>query len=134
MKFLKLSFIPQSTDLGLLVLRLTLGLSMLVLHGWAKLTGFSTMAKGFADPIGLGPEASLGLAVFAEVGCSALLIVGYLTRFAAVALAITMGVAFFVVHKGALTGPGNGELAFVYLAGYLTLLFAGSGRYAFEKD
>jgi putative oxidoreductase len=133
MKFLRLSFVPQSTDLGLLLLRLTLGLSMLILHGWPKLQGFSKISKSFNDPVGLGPQISLGLTVFAEVGCSALLVVGFLTRFASLTLAICLGVAFFLVHGGVFAGEQGGEKAFLYLAGYVTLLFAGSGKFAFEK-
>jgi putative oxidoreductase len=134
MKFLRLSFIPQSTDLALLLLRLWLGLSMLLLHGWVKLTGFSGMASKFPDPLGVGSQISLGLTVFAEVGCSALLVVGFMTRFAALTLSITMAVAFFMQHKMALSGPGSGELAFLYLAGFLAILLAGSGKYAFERE
>jgi putative oxidoreductase len=74
------------------------------------------------------------LAVFAEVGCAALLIVGFLTRFAALSLAITMGVAFFLQHKMQLTGKESGELAFIYMAGFLAILFAGSGKFAFERE
>jgi putative oxidoreductase len=134
MNFLRLSFIPKSADFALLLLRLWLGLSMLLLHGWGKLTDFSAKAAKFADPIGIGSHASLGLAVFAEVGCAALLIVGFLTRFAALSLAITMAVAFFLVHKSALSGAQSGELAFIYLAGFLALVFAGGGKFAFERE
>ena len=133
MKLLRLEFLPLSPDFALLVLRMWLGLSMLVLHGWAKFTGFAEMSSQFPDPLGIGSAASLALAVFAEVACAALLAVGFLTRFAALALAITMGVAFFLQHGGVLVGKGSGELSFLYLCGYLVLLLAGGGRYAFEK-
>jgi putative oxidoreductase len=124
----------MSLDLSLLLLRLWLGLSMLLLHGWSKLTGFSALSSKFPDPVGIGSTASLGLAVFAEVGCAALLIVGFLTRFAALSLAITMAVAFFLQHKMQLTGKESGELAFIYMAGFLAILFAGSGKFAFERE
>ncbi len=134
MKFLRLSFLPQSPDLALLLLRLWLGLSMLLLHGKGKLTGFSAMADKFPDPLGVGSQISLGMAVFAEVVCSALLVVGFLTRFAALMLAVTMAVAYFIQHKMALSGAGSGELAFIYLAGFLAILFAGGGKFAFERE
>ena len=133
-KFLQLNFLPSSVDLGLLVLRLWLGLSLLVLHGWAKLKGFSDMAGKFPDPLGVGSTASLGLAVFAEVFCAALLALGLFTRFAAISLIITMGVAFFIVHKGSLeAGPGSGEMAYIYLAGFVTLFLAGPGRFSLDR-
>ena len=133
-KFLQLNFLPTSVDLGLLVLRLWLGLSLLILHGWGKLTGFSEMSGKFPDPLGLGPKVSLGLAVFAEVFCAGLLALGLFTRFAAVSLIITMAVAFFIIHKGSLKpGPGSGEMAYIYLAGFVTLFLAGPGRIALDR-
>ena len=69
--------IKFDSGLGLVVLRVTAGLTMLLGHGWGKLTGFSEMAATFPDPIGLGSRISLGLTVFAEVFCSIALIVGF---------------------------------------------------------
>ncbi|MBA4150762.1 MAG: DoxX family protein [Verrucomicrobia bacterium] len=131
-KLLRLDFLPHSADAGLLVLRLWLGLSMLFLHGWSKVTDFSAMADQFPDPIGLGSRTSLVLAAFAEAICSALIVLGLFTRFAAIVLAINMATAFFLVHKSALTGPNSGELAFLYLAGWVTLLVAGPGRFSLD--
>jgi len=122
------------TNLGLLILRLWLGLTMLINHGVAKLTGFSEKASGFPDPFGIGHPASLALAVFAEVVASLLLVSGFLTRFAALVLAVNLTVAFIVVHKGSLSGAHSGELAFIYLAGYLLLLFAGAGKFSVDKS
>jgi putative oxidoreductase len=129
---LRLDFLPSSTDTALLLLRLWIGGSMLVLHGWGKLINFKEYSRTFANPLGIGPLPSVSLAVFGEVVCSVLLILGLFTRFAALGGAITMGVAFFIVHKMAFKGPASGELAFIYLAAYLTILVAGSGRYAIE--
>lgn len=135
LSFLRLSFLPKSTDLGLLALRLWLGATMLINHGLPKLTNFETMSSKFPALFGLSSQVNLGLAVFGEVACSALLIVGLFTRLASLSLAITMAVAFFVVHKASLAaGPGSGELAFIYLAGYVTLLLTGAGRYSVDKS
>lgn len=125
---LQLNFLPHSADAGLLVLRLWLGLSLLLLHGKAKLLGFAELSQKFPDPLGVGSTTSLALAAFAEVACSSLVVLGLVTRFAALSAALTMGVAFFLVHKASLeTGSGSGELAFIYLAGFVTLLIAGPG-------
>ncbi len=139
LKILKLSFLPKSPDYGLLILRVALGFSMLMLHGRAKLLDFSAMATKFPALFGLPANVNLGLAVFAEVVCSALLIAGLFTRFAALILAITMGVAFFFVHKSALvdvaaTGAKSGELAMVYLVAYVTLLFTGAGKFSVDRE
>ena len=134
LKLLQLNFLPRSTDAGLLVLRLWLGLSLLLLHGWAKLTSFSAMAGKFPDPIGVGSRTSLTLTVFAEVVCAVLIVLGLFTRAAALTQAILMSVAFFVVHKMALSGPASGELAFIYLGGFLALLLAGAGRFSVDAN
>ena len=119
-------------NLGLLVLRVWLGLSMLLLHGWPKVEKYAGMSQGFPDPLGVGPAMSLNLAIFAEVLCALLLVVGLAARLASIPLVITMAVAFFVVHGGALTGEGSGEMAFIYMAGFVALLIAGPGRHSLD--
>lgn len=121
-------------ELGLLILRLVLGGSMLLNHGVPKLMKFNELSASFPDPLGVGSKISLCMAIFAEVLCSALLIVGFLTRFAALSLAITMGVAFFLVHKGALSGAQSGELAFIFLTSFVALLFTGAGRWSVDGE
>jgi len=119
-------------DAGLLVLRLWLGLTLLILHGSTKLANFGAMSEKFADPLGIGTKASLSLAIFGEVVGSIMLILGLFTRLGALSCMITMGVAFLFVHKLVLKGPGNGELAFIYLAGFVTIFVAGPGRFAID--
>lgn len=118
--------------LALLVLRVWLGLTIALNHGLMKLQKFDSMKEGFLDFFGLGPTVSLVLAVFGEFVCGLLLVIGLISRFAALSLAITMAVAFFMMHKGALTGPQSGELAFIYLAGFVALLLAGPGRFSVD--
>jgi putative oxidoreductase len=127
---LRLDFLPENVDLALLLLRVWLGASLLLLHGWAKLSTFQKMSGNFSDPLGIGSQASLSLAVFGEVFCAFFLIIGFFARTAALGCAITMGVAFFMVHEAALKGGRSGELAFIYLAGFLAILIAGPGRFA----
>ena len=118
-------------DIGLLILRLGIGGFILTTHGWGKLVGFNELAARFPDPIGLGPTASLALAVFAEALCGLLLVLGLGTRFAAVPLLVTMLVAAFVVHAG---DPwAKKELALLYAIPFLTLIFTGGGRFALER-
>lgn len=133
LKFFRLEFIPVNSDLGLLILRVVLGGSMLWLHGWGKLLNLVQGRMSFPDILGIGSVPSLLLAIFAEVVCATLLVVGAFTRMAALMLGITMGVAFFIVNSARLTGPTNGELAFIYLTGFAVLLFAGGGKYSIDK-
>ncbi|MDI1315418.1 DoxX family protein [Prosthecobacter sp.] len=133
LKLLKLSFLPKSHDLGLFIFRVSVGLSMLLLHGRVKMLNFSSMVEKFPSFFGLPSNVNLGLAVFAELFCSALLIIGLFTRLAALMLAFTMGTAFYMVHKMALTGAQSGELAMVYLFAYVTLLFTGAGKFSADR-
>lgn len=134
LKLLKLSFLPKSPDYGLLILRVALGFSMLLLHGRGKMLNFTATLEKFPALFGLPANVNLGLAIFAEVVCSTLLIAGLFTRFAALVLAATMGSAFFFVHKSALVGEQSGELAMVYLIAYVTLLFTGAGKYSVDRE
>lgn len=129
---LRLDFWPDKPDVAMLVLRLWFGLSLLVLHGWGKLSNFQGMSKRFSDPLGVGSQASLSLALVGEVLCPILLVLGFFTRTAALGAAITMAVAFFLVHGGALKGGNSGEMAFIYLAGFVAIFLAGPGRYALD--
>ena len=118
-------------NVGLLLLRLFIGLTMLISHGWGKLANFGAMSTKFPDLIGLGSQVSLSLAVFSEVFCSVFIVLGLLTRWVSIPLLITMAVAFFIVH-------GNDpfkvkELAFLYMGAYATLIFTGAGDYSLDK-
>ncbi len=136
-KLLQLEFVPRNADLGLLVLRLGLGLPMLALHGWGKLMSLIGYFGGgeikMPDVIGIGSLPTLILAVFAEVVCSALVVLGLWTRFAVLFLIALVGVAFFIAHKAVLSGPGNGELALIFLVGFLALLLTGAGKYSLDR-
>jgi putative oxidoreductase len=106
---------------------------MSLLHGKGKLLGFAEVSQKFPDVLGIGSSASLALAVFAEAICALLLAIGLLTRFAALNLVVTMAVAFFIVHKAALAqGERSGEMAFIYLSGFVTLLISGGGRFSLD--
>ncbi len=115
-------------DFGLLILRVAFG-GLMLTHGWGKFqTLLSGGSAGFPDPLGVGPQISLVLAVSAEVLCASALVLGLLTRLALVPLITTMAVAFFLIHG---SDPfGERELALVYLAAYVGLLFTGPGRYS----
>lgn len=123
--------LPEWTsDVGLLVLRVGIGLMMLLRHGWPKLASFSEIMDSFPDPLGVGSTMSLTLAVFGEAVCSVLIILGVATRFSALPFLITMLVAAFVVHGG---DPwARKELALSYAVPALTLLLTGPGRFSVD--
>ena len=128
MKILHLNFVPRSADLSLLILRLWFGTPLFLLHGWSKLVGYSTMAHAFPDPLQIGHPLSWGLTIFSEVLCAALIVLGLFTRIAALVAIIEYCVAFWLVHGHRLSGPGSGELAYLYLGAFLLLFIAGPGK------
>jgi putative oxidoreductase len=117
-------------SLGLLLLRLGAGGLLFYCHGWDKLMHFAERAPKFANPIGLGPEASFTLVVFAEVVCSTLVAVGLATRLACIPLVIFFLVATFIQH--AADPLADKELAVVYLIMFSTVLLMGAGRYSID--
>ena len=119
---------PKLLSLGLLILRVLVGITMLT-HGLAKLTSFSELSATFPDPIGLGSTLSLILIIGAEVGCSLFVIVG--TRLATIPLMFSMLVVLFVVHA---SDPFQvKELPLLYLGIYILLFFTGAGRISLDS-
>ncbi|MBT32269.1 MAG: DoxX family protein [Thalassobius sp.] len=130
MKKMFLSNNPLSSSVSIFILRLVAGGSMLS-HGFPKLQKVLAGEFQFADPFGLGPEVSLFMAVFAEVICSVLLILGLFTRLALIPLIITMAVAFFLIHGS--DDYKVKELAFIYLCMYLSIFFSGAGKISIDQ-
>ena len=118
-----------AADLGLLILRLGLGLLMMG-HGWSKLIGFNENAADFYDFLGLGGEISLGLTVFAEFFCSILLVFGLGTQLVLIPLTILVMVIVFDVKAGKTLD--DKELVLLYLVGYIALLLTGPGRFSID--
>lgn len=125
--------ISKSTDIVLLLLRVTFGGLMLINHGWGKMMKcFGEGPIKFADPIGLGAEFSLYLAVFSEVVCAFLLVIGLFTRQAVIPLIITMLVAIFIVHGD---DPFKKmEMGILYLVPYICILLKGAGWYSLDAQ
>ncbi len=132
-RLVRLDFVPASTDAGLLLLRVWLGLSMFLIHGYGKITNFSGTIEFFRNKQDIPPVFGVA-AVMTETLASVLLAIGLATRWAALAGVVAMSVAFFKVHDMVLTqGDANsGELAFIYLGGYLALFIAGAGRWSVD--
>lgn len=120
----------KPNDLGLLVLRLAVGLGMFWGHGLGKLLHFQQRAGRFPDPLGIGGEATLVVAVIAEVLCALAVAAGIFTRLAAIPPALVMLVAMLTIHLG---DPfEKWELALVYFAGYVAVALLGPGRLSLD--
>lgn len=122
---------PIIKDLALLVIRLGAG-GMMLTHGIPKIGRlFGEGPVKFADPFGLGPEVSLGMAIFAEVICAVLVMVGFKARLATIPLILTMLTAAFYAHWN---DPfGRKELPLLYICVFLGILAFGAGKFAVDN-
>lgn len=120
----------MKVDLILLLLRLAFGGMMLFGHGLPKLLTFAEKSQTFSDPLGVGSQMSLVMAIFAEVFCSAAVVLGVMTRYAAIPLVVTMAVAAGLVHA---EDPWQKkELAICFGVAFVCLIVAGGGRFALD--
>lgn len=107
-----------------------MGGGLMLLHGYPKLMKIVNGEMGFADPLGMGEELSLYMAVFAEFICSILLIVGLYVRWAVIPYIFTMLIAVFVVHAG--DGIAKQELGLLYLGIGILIILNGAGKYSLD--
>ena len=115
----------KKQDLFLAGFRVAVSLMMLT-HGLPKLLKFEMMLGRFPNPLFLGSELTLVIAVFAELFCSLFLILGLFNRLSLLPLIITM-IGAQVFHLG---DPfAKKELSLLFLACYVLLLGLGLGTY-----
>lgn len=122
---------PDGTAMSLLILALRIVFGILLMsHGVQKWANFSAMSDSFPDPLGIGSQLSLILAIFGEMVCSIAFIFGFLYRLAMIPMIFTMCMAFFVIHAN---DPfATKELAFVYLVVFILLYITGPGKYSLD--
>ena len=117
---------------GLLILRLSIG-TMLIHHGYEKTADIQNFADAFVRPIGLPfPILSSYIAAYSEIYGSWLVIAGLLTRFAALSIVGTIGVA---IYHAIVTAGFNIyllELLILYMGGALCILLIGGGDFALD--
>ena len=126
----------RNIDLGLLILRLSVG-GLMLLHGIAKIMHgvgpiqemiiSSSMPGFFAYGVYIG-----------EVVAPLFIILGVATRASSIVFSINCLVAMFMVHSSDLftltaTGGWAVELLGLYLFGAAALAFTGGGKYALSK-
>lgn len=121
----------NSPDLGLLIFRLFVGLTMALAHGLGKVPPPQMLVDGVA---GMGfplPVAFSWGAALSELIGGLLIAVGLFTRPAAFALGMTMVVAAFVAH--AADPFERKEMALLYLVACVLLVFQGAGRFSLDR-
>ncbi len=118
-------------DLGILIFRIFVGCAMFYAHGLGKVPPSEKMIAGVANMGFPLPLLFAWMAALSELIGGALIVVGLFTRYSAFFLAITMGVAGFIVHG---SDPfGEKELALFYFVSSILLIFAGAGNYSLDR-
>jgi putative oxidoreductase len=112
-------------DLGLLFLRASGALFLLWVHGLPKLL------KLIEDPFHLGAHVTLLLAIFAEVLCPLLILVGVLVRLACLPILAVLLIAMVVVHPE--WTLFEGQFGWLLLILFTSVLIAGPGRFVLGK-
>lgn len=118
-------------DLGLLVFRLFIGLSMALAHGFGKLPPNDQLVGGVE---GMGfplPLVFAWGAALSEFLGGLFIAMGLYTRYASAFLGFTMAVAAFIAHAN---DPfGTKEMALIYLVSCVLFLLGGAGKYSLDR-
>jgi putative oxidoreductase len=125
-RILSTNYSAAAFNFAMLILRVNVGLWLIAKHGLDKLQNFSSYKPHFYNFLGIGQQASLILAIFAELFCSILVVLGLFTRLAVIPIIIMLFVAAF--NAKATQPLINKELDFLYLIPFFVLLFVGPGR------
>lgn len=131
-KFFQIPALSSNVSIGLLLVRLVMGVAF-ILHGWGKIQApFSWM------PDSNIPGIFLFLAALSEFGGGIALILGCLTSLASLGLAFTMAVAVYfhaVVFGDPFVSKGGGsyELGMLYFALSIMFVLAGPGKFSLDK-
>ena len=131
------SHLSKFRDLGLLLLRVTFGLYMALGHGWGKIAGGPEQWAGLGGTmeifgLGFAPTFWGFMAAFAEFACALLVVVGFLTRPAALLVVINMAVAATAHITGAI--DGGPEMALLYGFVFLSLILIGPKKYSIDEQ
>jgi len=123
---MNLRFLDKLQPLAFLVLRVVLGVIM-VGHGYSKVFGGLRMHAAFVASLGM--PAWLGyVSSFVEFFGGILLIIGLVTRCAAIAVCIDMVVAIVKVHwHNGLLAQGGYQFPLALAAIAFALIFTGAG-------
>jgi putative oxidoreductase len=121
----------KSRDWGLLLGRVLLAL-MFVASGWGKIKGYGG-TQGYMQSMGV-PGALLPLVILLELGGGLAVVIGLLTRTAALGLAVFTLLAAFIFH----TKFGDQTQMIMFMknlsigGGFLLLAVAGPGAFSID--
>jgi putative oxidoreductase len=130
---------PLAADLGLLVLRLAVGV-VFVAHGWGDASQEGGAGTNVENYRGAGipvPELSAWFGAYMQLIGGLVVLSGALTRLMSAGFIVVMTGALVFVHRGeslvmGQDGSGSG-FAFIMLAASVALLGTGAGRFSVDR-
>lgn len=127
----------KNNDLGLLILRITISVLML-LHGISKFSGGLEYIKTMLAEKGIPDFIAYGVLV-GEILAPIAILIGFRTKIAAAIYAFNCLVAILIVHSSEIFSMGEHggwaiELLGLYFFGALSLFFTGAGNIAISKN
>ncbi|MBI2026444.1 MAG: DoxX family protein [Deltaproteobacteria bacterium] len=123
-----------SGNVGVLALRLFVGVSLAFSHGIGKVPPsqeFIAMTGGLTTMFALYPVLFAWMSGLAELVGGVCIALGLCTRMAALFVSINMAVAGFIFHAD---DPfQKKEFAFLYLASAVCIMLIGCGKFGFDN-
>lgn len=126
---------PRQLSLGIALVRIMTGI-IFVAHGYQKffVFGLDGATNAFAQMGVPAPSITAPLVAVVELGGGIALILGLLTRLAALALAIDMLVATALVRiKGGFFNPNGAEFEILLCVACVALVVAGAGAMSIDE-
>ena len=126
----------KNTDLGLLILRVTIG-GLMLFHGVAKLSNLNGV-KNMLMQAGLPELLAYGVYV-TELIAPLLILIGFRVRLATVAFFFGMLTALSLAHSNDIFSISKSgglaiELVLLFAFGAVALFFTGAGKYAVSSN
>ena len=126
----------KNTDLGLLILRVTIG-GLMLFHGVAKLSNLNGV-RNMLMQAGLPELLAYGVYV-TELIAPLLILIGFRVRLATVAFFFGMLTALSLAHSNDIfsiskSGGLEIELVLLFAFGAVALFFTGAGKYAVSSN
>jgi len=128
-------FYQSVSDLWYPMVRIAIG-AILFMHGWTKFNAPAGGVTGYMAKTGFAmPGAFAAAAIFLETVGAICVALGLFTRFFAAALAIELGIAFYVVHLPKGFAVGGGGYEYVLFLGIVMFAIAlrGGGPYSLDR-
>ncbi|MBD5250284.1 MAG: DoxX family protein [Barnesiella sp.] len=126
-------------NMGRLFLRLFVGV-MMMQFGIRHLVNFNMLCTDFPTVLNMSPMCSLIIMIIIELGCSLLIMVGFLTRMSVIPPMVAMIAAeYYILHDmvpqlpvHGLDSTDPGYLPIMFIGIYLFLLIVGPGKISLD--